>query len=77
MKTFSWHWLMDKRFMNAILFFSLIALGTACTDDADVNTPSSNASDKGKVGTFDVPIISCVDANATQTSITIDRKSVV
>ena len=71
MKTFSWHWLMDKRFMNVILFFGLIALGTACTDEADLNPPSSNASDKGKVGTFDAPIISCVGDATTQTSITI------
>jgi hypothetical protein len=71
MKTISWHWLMDKRFMNVLLLFGLIALSTACTDETDLNSPSSNASDKGKVGTFDAPIISCVDANATQTSITI------
>lgn len=56
--------------MNSILFFGLIALGTACTDDADLNSSSQNGtSDKGKTGTFDAPIISCVDA--TQTSITI------
>lgn len=60
--------------MNAILFFGLIALGTACTDDSDQNSPSSNGSaDKGKVGTFDAPIVSCVEdpAKTTQTSITV------
>jgi len=45
MKTDSWQWLMNRRFVNTILFFSLIALGAACTDEAiNVNGPDGDAS---------------------------------
>ena len=71
MKTIGWRSLMNK-FMNAVFIFGLVTFLAACTDDSDLNSPSANgSSDKGKIGVFDAPVITCVDAEATQTSITV------
>jgi hypothetical protein len=73
MKTIGWRSLMGNRFISILLIFGLIAFWAACTDESDSNSPSSNASDKGKVGTFNPPIVACsADASkTTQTSITV------
>ena len=43
MKTISWLWFMDRRFMNVILFLGLIVISSACTDDAVTNGPNADA----------------------------------
>jgi hypothetical protein len=57
MKTISWLLLMDKRFMNAILFFALIALGSACTDEVISNGPNSGAAGASPKSLNTVPYV--------------------
>jgi len=70
MKTDGWRSLMNIRFMTTISLLSVL-LFASCADDSNLtpSTSASGAADKGKVGAFDAPVISC--AEATQTSISV------
>lgn len=71
MKALGWRSFMGDKFISLILVFGLITFWAACTDESALDSPLANGStDKGKIGVFDAPSVSCVD-DATQTSITI------
>jgi len=69
MKTISWRNFMSSRLMNSLFILISLSILISCTDDSNLDPSASGTSDKGKVGVFAAPTVSCVEA--TQTSLTV------